>query len=165
MHTRLWVWLQAVSAVVVALVGDVRSHPILAARGVVFGLLLRVAHMALWSQLWRYVNPVIGAAVRGAGLRACGGFIVTGADAVAAIPGWIAIGWLIACFHRSRLVLLYVLTTWCLALPDDWRQISDAIDDARFRPYLILHLAGLVVFTLSVLAGALANNGAHRHVA
>src|SRR5579864_7476824 len=79
MHTRLWVWPQAVSAVVVALVGDVRSHPILAARGVVFGLLLRVAHMALWSQLWRYVNPVIGAAVRGAGLRACGGFIVTGA--------------------------------------------------------------------------------------
>jgi hypothetical protein len=90
-----------------------------------------------------------------------------GAGALAAAPGWVGISWLVARFHRSRLVIAYVITTWCLALPDDWRQVSNALDDARFRPYLSLHLAGLACSRSAslLLGGALANKEAPHEIA
>jgi hypothetical protein len=51
-----WLWMQTLGAVAVAILADIRRHPIAAVQAVIVGLILREAHRALWSVLWHYAN-------------------------------------------------------------------------------------------------------------
>ena len=96
-------------------------------------------------------------------------FVVLLANTLLAAPLWFSIGWLVARFHRSGDALVFVMTVWILELPHNARQIEHAISTVTFRPYMTVLITTIALrmgfFTLSVLAGALANNGAPHEIA
>jgi hypothetical protein len=148
-----WLWTQTLGAVAVAILADIRRHPIAAVQAVIVGLILREAHKALWSVLWHYANVGLARSLPRGFMPL--GVALSWTDMLMAIPGWIAIGWLLARLTRPTHVIPYIIASGILIAPDLWRQASNAIEDVRFRPYFYISTARETLFTLNVLIGAL----------
>jgi hypothetical protein len=152
-RSTTWLCFQTVVAISRAVALDIRRRPARAVLAVVFGLMLREAYKALWSLAWHYTNLEIARSLPV-------GFVPLGVELswiqmLLAIPGWIVIGWLVARLDGAALVLPYIMVSWILIAPDLWRQASNAVEDARFRPYFSIGMARETLFGLSVLAGCL----------
>jgi hypothetical protein len=170
-RSSAWLWRQTLVAIVMGVVIDVRRHPFLVLRAVLVGLLLRKGSMALLGRAGPSFDDWAGGTALGlfALSRPMYIFVVLSANTIAAAPFWFCIGWLVARFHRSGHALVLVVTVWMLELPHNARQIEHAISDVTFRRYMPVLITAIALqtglFTLSVLAGALANKGAPREIA
>lgn len=151
-RSRSWFALQSVAAISTVVAQDIRRHPVRALMAVVLGLALRDAYRALWSFVWHYTNPHV------ARLPPFGfvpfSVLLAWMNMLMAIPGWIAIGWLLLRLGGVTLVLPYVIVSAMFVAPDLWRQANNAIEDVRFRPYFYIALVRETLFTISTLAGA-----------
>jgi hypothetical protein len=157
-HRHHWFWRHAVAEAVAALARDIAAHPILALRAVLIGFLLWSLGRLPLDWLWSQLNVGFVLAMVHVGLRHQIAIMSGIARTMLFMPAWVGLGWLLARLHRTRtpaMVLIFLAVTWFLTFPATWRLLLDAIDHARFRPYFAVNLFGLIVFNLSVIAGAL----------
>ena len=109
------------------------------------------------SWLWDQVNMPFSQMMFAIGVRYLP-FPAAAANMLLAIPASFCVGWLIARLHPTRTpapVLAFLVATWCFASPAYARQVSNALGDPRFRPFLAVQLIGICAFSVSVLAGGL----------
>jgi hypothetical protein len=156
-RSTFWLWRQAAGAIVVAIGVDLRLHWVLAARAIFVGMLLWKLFLPLGFALWRYAGGPF------ASVAALMGFTHPGTQAAVAtmvlgLPATLCIGWVIARFHRTRTpmpIIAFLIAVWLLWMPQYSRQVSNAIGDPRFLPYLFTQTLSIFAFSLSVLAGGL----------
>jgi hypothetical protein len=164
-RSHVWIWRQAIAAIVGAGARDLRAHPVLSGGAVIVGLSLLWLSHDIEDWLWGYLNVFYFRAVMYVGIRHQTGWVSGIVVSVVAIPFWFCIGWLVARLHRMRTsaaVFAFLAVMWCFALPVSWRQFDNALRDVRFGPYFAVEVAAMCLLTVSVLAGALyAKENAH----
>jgi hypothetical protein len=166
-RSTFWQWQQAGGAILVAICADFRIHWILAARAVFVGMVLWTIALPLAFGVWRFLGGPFASVATMMGFTHPGIHATTVAMMALGLPAMLGIGWAIARLHRTRTpmpviaFLIVVLVGW---IPQYSRQVSNAIGDPRFRPYLFTQTLSIVVFSLSVLAGGLWKaSRAHAH--
>jgi hypothetical protein len=157
-RSTLWLWRQAAGAIVVAVGADFRAHWVIALRAIVVGMVLWMFALPLAFVLWRHLGfPFISVAVA-IGFTHPGVNAVSVALMASGLPSVIGIGWVIARFHRTRTpmpIAAFLVAVWLRWIPGYSRQVSNAITDSRFRPYLATQTLSIVAFSIAVLAGGL----------
>src|SRR5262249_27648334 len=143
---------------IVAIGADFRAHWVIALRAIVVGMMMWTLALPLAFVLWRHLGfPFISVAV-------AMGFTHPGVHAasvgllILGMPSVLFIGLVIARFHRTRTpmpIAAFLIAVWLGWVPDSSRQVSNAIADPRFRPYLATQTLSIVAFSMAVLAGGL----------
>ncbi len=161
-HRSVWLWWEATAAIASALTRDIVRHPVLALRATTVGMvalmLFRTPTEWLWYQVDMTAMYRLGLGFLGLEHRyaLASGIVRT----ILWAPSWLGTGWLMIRLQRTRtpvMVLPLLALTWSRDFPECWRLLSNALDQARFRPYLAVNLIGLIVFNLSIIAGAVWN--------
>ena len=158
-HRAAWLWWEATAAIAAALAKDIVGHPVLALRATLVGMaalmLFRTPTEWLWYQVDMTAMYRLGLGFLGLEHRyaLASGIVRT----ILWTPSWLVTGWLMIRVQRARtpvMVLPLLALTWSRDFPEFWRLLSNALDQARFRPYLAVNLVGLIVFNLSIIVGA-----------
>jgi hypothetical protein len=153
----LWLWRQAIGAIAVAFARDIAQQPIVVVRAVLVGFMLSIASGILFEWTWDrlatpflYALPHLGLEHQ---IALTSGIVRT----IMYVPLAFSIGWLVVRLNRTGTpvaVVTFLAVSWYLAAPESWRLLTNSADQARFRPYLVANLLGLLTFTFSVAAGA-----------
>jgi hypothetical protein len=157
-RSTLWLWRQAAGAILVAIWQDFRVHWILAARAIFVGMVVWRVLLPLGFSLWRYLGGPFASVAALMGFTHPGIHATTVAMMILGLPSTFCIGWVIARFHRTRTpmpVIAFLIAVWLLWIPQYSRQVSNAIGDPRFRPYLLTQTLSICGFSLGVMAGGL----------
>jgi hypothetical protein len=153
-----WLWTQAVGAIVGAIRKDFAAHWVLALRAVLFGMIVwQFAFRVLSVVFWRSVGGFYGLAAL-IGLAHPGLHATAIATMFLALPVTACLGWTITRLHPTPTpmpVIAFVFVVCLFLIPSYARQLSNAIGDTRFRPYLFTQTLSVCAFTLSVFAGGL----------
>ena len=139
-HSSMWLWWQAIGAIVVAVRKDFSTHWIVAIRAIIFGMVV-----------WKFLFPYIGVVVPGI-------HVTTVASMFLGLPATVCLGWAIARLHPTRtpMPVMAFLTAVCLTWHFPYaRQFSNVIGDSRFRPYLFTQTLSICIFMVGVLSGGL----------
>lgn len=156
-HRSMWLWWQAIAAIASALAKDIGRHPVLALRATVVGMCALTLCSIPTEWLWRQVNMPLMYALGYVGLQHQHVLASEMVRTMLFTPSALGTGWFVARLHRTRtpaMVLPLLALTWSIDVPEFWRVLMNALDQARFRPYLAVNLFWLVMFNLSILVGA-----------
>ena len=155
-RSRFWLWRQAVGAIGTALLRDVTSTPLDVAGTLLIGLLLvslatwgfRATGQPLENWMGEHLRVSLSTFLLFVGLTV----------ALIHVPAWLAIGWLFARVHRTRIVLLLLIVVGAQSSPHYIRQTYGALTVPTFHHegVLVSLLAiEMFSFTAGTLAGAL----------
>jgi hypothetical protein len=170
-RSQAWFWRQALGAVVLAVYRDCRMHPFLVARSLLLGLVAWSASTLLWISegqsfniwIWQIMFDAFGLH------RLMLALAVSMIDVLLSVPVWFAIGWLTAASSRNRTLHPFLVIAWFLVLPHSVRQAAHAVTDLKFGALqivvILITLTQVLVFTASVLAGALCGKERRRETA
>jgi len=165
--STLGVWLQATGAIVVGIRKDFAAHWVLAIRAAVFGMFVwKLLFPTVSTVLWHFTTGFIGVGLL-IGLTHPDIHAATVLTMLLGVPAMVGLGWAIGRLHPTRTpmpvmaFLVAVYATWIFPYS---RQLSNAIGDSRFRPYLFTQTLSVCIFTLGVLAGGIWRAGQRRHV-
>ncbi|HEX7793902.1 MAG TPA: hypothetical protein VF456_06100 [Vicinamibacterales bacterium] len=164
----LWVWRQAAGAIVVGIRKDFQAHWVLAIRAAVFGMFVwKLLFPTVSTVLWHFTTGFSGLGLL-IGLTHPDIHAATVLTMLLGVPAMVCLGWAIGRLHPTRTpmpVLAFLVAVYATWIFPYSRQLSNAIGDSRFRPYLFTQTLSVCIFTLGVLAGGIWRSGQQRHVA
>jgi hypothetical protein len=151
-RSPIWYWRQVLLAIWVGVWSMVFDHKMLALRGILTGCAVNSVWLFLWARFLRIglpAHPVVS-------LEA-----ITTLSIILFMQ--VATGWIVARTHRPCAIpavcaFALWLTLWFLgsSLPEAARLVTDAIDQPRFRPYLVWLFAPILIEVAGLLAGGMA---------
>lgn len=155
-RSRLWYWRQVFTAVMMALLKELRSHPILAARAVAVGWAVLYSAKVLFPYILPF-SPVFRRLPPSLRVFVLSGFLWWSI----LIPIHAVAGWVVGRFHRqdrAAMVLLFSISVLLV----NFRQIPwayalgvGAMGNQRYLPYLVSCLIGICLTPVGVLFGGL----------
>ncbi len=158
--STLWLGRQVAGAIAGAVIADVRRYPWVALRAVAIGLSMLVAvDRALRLRPISFSEWVGRAVYDYLTVSPSMIVLVMATNALVAAPGWFAIGWLVARWHRRGDVLLLLTLVLAVVLPSDVRHFLMTLSYPRPVTYRVVDVAGtatwMTSFTIALVAGAL----------
>ena len=139
-RSRFWFWRQALLAIVIGSVKDIREHKLLAIRAVCV------------AGVTSYLLGLVARLIIGFGWRPWYVFLIAGC----VMNG--VVGWVVGRLHRPHhgaTVLGLVVLALLLQGPEFVRVFSNAMQHPRFQPYLAGWFINVPLETLSILIGGI----------
>lgn len=149
--SRAWYWREAIAATIRAMLRSVRQHPVMLLRAIAAYALLNLAITSMTAMVVRQV-PALLQIVSVSGFLRLPVLQIVGV--IAMLPLCALVAWSVAALHpRVRVPATLAIVAWWFIGDAELRRLLANAADARFVPYLLVHLTAVLEFLAGLLIG------------
>ena len=160
-RSRAWYWREAMAATMRAMLRSVRQHPVLLLRAIAAYALLDLAITSVTAMVVRQMPVLLQIVSVSSGLRLP---VLQIVGLVAMLPVCALVAWSVAALHVNvRVPATLAIVAWWFIGDAELRRLLANAGDARFAPYLLVHLTAVLEFLAGLVIGGVLLPVARRH--